>query len=50
LRPGGRLLLELGDGQSDAIRDLFAKTQMWIVEAVKADYNRHPRILIAQRQ
>jgi release factor glutamine methyltransferase len=48
LQPGGRIMLEFGDGQADAIRNLFDQ-QMWIVEAVKEDYSRRPRILTAQR-
>lgn len=46
LRPGGRLLVEFGDGQADALKKLFA-THNWIVEAVVEDYSRRPRILIA---
>jgi release factor glutamine methyltransferase len=48
LRPGGRLMAELGDGQEGAATELF-REQKWIVEAVKADYNARPRILIAHR-
>jgi release factor glutamine methyltransferase len=48
LQPGGRIMLEFGDGQADSVRDLFAK-EMWIVEAVKEDYSRRPRILVAQK-
>jgi release factor glutamine methyltransferase len=46
LRPGGRLLVEFGDGQADALKKLFL-THNWIVEAVVEDYSRRPRILIA---
>lgn len=48
LNPGGKIMLELGDGQADAVRQLFA-AQLWIVEAVTADYSHRPRILIARR-
>jgi release factor glutamine methyltransferase len=46
LKSGGRIMLEFGDGQEGAIQILFEQ-QKWIVEAVKADYNGRPRILIA---
>ena len=48
LAPDGRIMLELGDGQAGPVKKLFAE-QMWIVEAVKADYSGRPRILIAHR-
>ena len=47
LKTDGRLMLEFGDGQADALRDLFAK-QNWIVDEVRDDYTRRPRILIAR--
>ena len=48
LKPGGRAMLEFGDGQADAIRKIFT-SQKWIVEAVKEDYTHRPRVLIARR-
>ncbi len=48
LKPGGRLMLEFGDGQAGKIKSLLAE-QMWIVEAVLADYSQRQRILIARR-
>jgi release factor glutamine methyltransferase len=48
LSPGGRIMLEFGDGQAEAIEKLF-KEQKWIVEAVKADYSAKPRFLTARR-
>lgn len=48
LKPGGRIMLEFGDGQEGAIQNLFEQ-QKWIVEAVKTDYSGRPRILIAHR-
>jgi methylase of polypeptide subunit release factors len=38
-------MLEFGDGQADAIRSIF-ETQNWVVEAVKEDYSRRPRIVV----
>jgi release factor glutamine methyltransferase len=49
LKPGGRIILEFGDGQADAVGKIFA-AQMWIVEAVKVDYTQRHRILIARRE
>lgn len=48
LAPGGCLMLEFGDGQAEAIRDIFAR-QNWIVEAVREDYSQRARFLIARR-
>jgi release factor glutamine methyltransferase len=47
LKPGGRIMMEFGDGQADAIRKIF-ETEKWIVEAVKEDYSHRERILIAR--
>ncbi len=48
LKPGGKIMLEFGDGQADAIRTIF-ETEKWIVEGVKEDYSHRARILIARR-
>jgi release factor glutamine methyltransferase len=48
LLPGGRIMVELGDGQAEAVKNLFEQ-QKWVVEAVKADYSKCPRVLIAHR-
>jgi release factor glutamine methyltransferase len=47
LKPGGRIMLELGDGQARAIRKIF-EAEKWIVEAVMEDYSQRERILIAK--
>ncbi|HZT22122.1 MAG TPA: peptide chain release factor N(5)-glutamine methyltransferase [Verrucomicrobiae bacterium] len=47
LKPDGRLLLEFGDGQAEAIRKIL-EAQKWIVEAVKEDYSHRERVLIAK--
>lgn len=49
LRPGGKLMLEFGDGQFERIRNLLAE-QNWIVEPLVEDYTHRPRIVIAQNQ
>lgn len=49
LKSGGRIMLEFGGGQADAVREIF-EAQKWIVEAVKEDYTQRPRILIARRE
>lgn len=48
LKPDGRIMLEFGDGQAEAIRKLF-EVQKWIVEAVKEDYSHRARVLIARQ-
>jgi release factor glutamine methyltransferase len=45
LKPGGRIMIEFGDGQADAIRNLFER-ENWIVEAIRRDYTERPRILV----
>ena len=47
LQPGGKIMLEFGDGQAEAIRTIF-EAEKWIVEAVKEDYSHRARILIAR--
>ena len=46
LQPGGKIMLEFGDGQAAAIRKIF-EYEKWIVEAIIEDYTQRPRILIA---
>ncbi|MSU57905.1 MAG: peptide chain release factor N(5)-glutamine methyltransferase [Pedosphaera sp.] len=48
LKPGGKLMIEFGDGQADEIKKIF-ESQKWIVEAVRDDYSQRQRILIARR-
>jgi release factor glutamine methyltransferase len=48
LKPDGKIMLEFGDGQAEAIRKIF-ENEKWIVEAVKEDYSQRARILIARR-
>lgn len=48
LKADGRIMLEFGDGQADAIRKIFEE-QNWIVEAIREDYTQRQRILIARR-
>ncbi|HEY1490676.1 MAG TPA: peptide chain release factor N(5)-glutamine methyltransferase [Verrucomicrobiae bacterium] len=47
LKPGGKIMLEFGDGQGGAIRKIFEE-QKWIVEAIREDYTQRQRILIAK--
>lgn len=47
LAAGGRLMLEFGDGQAEAVGALFA-SQGWTVEAVENDLTSRPRILVAR--
>jgi release factor glutamine methyltransferase len=47
LKPDGKIMLEFGDGQADALKTIF-ENEKWIVEAVKDDYSQRARILIAK--
>jgi release factor glutamine methyltransferase len=47
LKPGGKIMLEFGDGQAGAIREIF-ESEKWIVEAVREDYSQRQRILMAR--
>jgi release factor glutamine methyltransferase len=48
LAPGGKIMLELGDGEAESVCDIFQK-QKWIVESVLEDYTHRPRIFIGRR-
>jgi release factor glutamine methyltransferase len=48
LKPEGKIMLEFGDGQADAIKKIF-EGEKWIVEAVREDYSHRARILIARK-
>ena len=47
LKADGKIMVEFGDGQAEAIRKIF-ENEKWIVEAVKDDYSQRARILIAK--
>jgi len=47
LKPHGKIMLEFGEGQADAISEIFA-AQKWIVESVQPDYSKRQRFLIAR--
>ena len=47
LKPAGKIMLEFGDGQADAIKSIF-ENEKWIVEAVRDDYSQRARILVAR--
>lgn len=49
LNLGGRLMLEFGDGQADALREMFER-EKWIVEACQEDYTHRPRIAVLKRE
>jgi release factor glutamine methyltransferase len=46
LKSDGKIMMEFGDGQADAIKKIF-EGEKWVVEAVKEDYSQRARILIA---
>lgn len=45
LKPGGKIMLEFGDGQAKAIRQIF-ENEKWIVEEIKSDYSQRERIIV----
>jgi release factor glutamine methyltransferase len=47
LKSNGKLMLEFGDGQTEAIHQIF-ENEKWIVEEIKSDYSQRERILIAR--
>ena len=47
LKLDGKLMVEFGEGQAEAIRKIF-EAENWIVEAVREDYSHRARILIAK--
>ena len=48
LQPQGRLMMEFGDGQAEALRRVFEE-QNWVVEAMVEDYTHRPRIIVVSR-
>ncbi len=48
LKPAGRLMLEFGDGQAAAIREILER-ENWVVEAIEDDYTHKQRLLVARR-
>jgi release factor glutamine methyltransferase len=49
LRAGGRLMMEIGDGQAAAVGEIL-KEQKWIVESIASDYSGRERFVTAARQ
>jgi release factor glutamine methyltransferase len=47
LKPDGKIMQEFGDGQANAIKNIFEK-ENWIVEAIQEDYSQRARILTAK--
>ena len=47
LNPGGKIMVELGDGQAAAVTEIFS-AQNWIVEAIRQDYSPRDRFLLAK--
>ncbi len=44
LQPGGKLMMEFGDGQGLLLRDIF-EAEQWLVEAIEKDYSGRERFL-----
>jgi release factor glutamine methyltransferase len=49
LRKGGRILLEFGDGQAEALIHLF-QSNGWVIDSVEKDLSERDRILMAHPQ
>jgi release factor glutamine methyltransferase len=49
LAAAGRLMVEFGDGQAEAVAGLFAATG-WQVEPAVRDWNDRPRMVVAWRE
>lgn len=47
LKLNGKILLEFGDGQADAVKKTFEE-QKFVVECIESDYSQRPRILSAR--
>ena len=48
IRPGGHLLLEIGDGQSAAVEDLLARSARLTEVQIRLDLNQIPRVVVAR--
>ena len=48
LKPGGKIMIEFGEGQAAAISELFT-AKHWTVESVHQDYTKRERMLTAGR-
>lgn len=48
MRPGGYLLLEVGDGQSAAVADLLTRSDRLTEVQIRPDLNQIPRVVVAQ--
>lgn len=48
LAPGGKLMVEFGEGQAPGLEKILTG-QNWVVEAVVEDYSRRARFLVAHR-
>lgn len=47
LTPDGKVMLEFGDGQEVALKNVFER-EKWVVEEIVPDYSARPRILIVR--
>ncbi len=48
IRPGGYLLLEVGDGQGAAVEDLLAQSERLTEVQIRPDLNKIPRVVVAR--
>ena len=50
LRPRGRLLMEIGAGQADAVAELALEADTWTVEPFRLDLQDIPRVAVLERR
>lgn len=50
LRPGGRLLLEIGNGHSEMVQDLVERAQGFQLDRIFKDYGGYDRVVILAKQ
>ena len=48
IRPGGYLLIEVGDGQSAAVEDILARSERLTEVQIRPDLNQIPRVIVAR--
>ena len=50
LTSGGRLMLEIGDDQADAVMELLCQTPLFMKTCLRSDSGKHPRVVITARR
>jgi release factor glutamine methyltransferase len=50
LKPGGHLIIEIGDAQEEPVRSLIDRQASLAMAATVYDLNKHPRVMRATRK